>query len=140
MSAGATGNLNLSRVHVLLVDDNEFAREFVTAALNSLNLREILKAENGRQALELIESHLPDLVLVDWMMEPVNGLELIRALRTHESRSLRFMPIIMISAYLPPQPPAIGSMIRAARSRSRPTRLFTSASISMPFARSIAGS
>jgi DNA-binding response OmpR family regulator len=99
MAVSPTGNLNLSRVRVLIVDDNEFAREFITAALNSLNIREIVKAEHGAQALELIKSHMPDLVLIDWMMEPVNGLELIRELRAHPNRSLRFMPIIMVSAY-----------------------------------------
>ena len=95
----STGNLNLSRVRVLVVDDNDFAREFITAALKSLCIREIINAEHGAKALDLIKSHMPDLVLVDWMMEPVNGLELVRELRAHENRSLRFLPIIMVSAY-----------------------------------------
>ena len=99
MAVSPTGNLNLSRVRVLIVDDNEFAREFITAALASLNIREIMMAEHGARALELIKSQMPDLVLIDWMMEPVNGLELIRELRAHPNRALRFMPIIMVSAY-----------------------------------------
>jgi two-component system chemotaxis response regulator CheY len=42
---------------------------------------DVLEAENGRRALELVDAHRPDLVLSDWNMPEMNGIELLRALR-----------------------------------------------------------
>ena len=95
----AADNLNLTRIRALLIDDNPFARELANAALSALNVRDIHRANDGETGLELAEQFKPDLILVDWFMEPVNGLEFIRMVRTHENRSIRFTPIIMVTAY-----------------------------------------
>ncbi|HJL19586.1 MAG TPA: response regulator [Sandaracinaceae bacterium LLY-WYZ-13_1] len=65
---------------VLIVDDSKAMRMIVKRALRSAGVEaEVSEAENGRQALDaLLGSSLPDVVLCDWNMPEMNGLELLR--------------------------------------------------------------
>jgi two-component system response regulator MprA len=53
-----------------------------------------LTATNGREALEVVQQEAPDLLIVDWMMPEMDGLELIQHLRDANNR----MPILMLTA------------------------------------------
>jgi two-component system, chemotaxis family, chemotaxis protein CheY len=96
---GSTGDLNLTRVRALLVDDNEFARDFAATALNALNIRDIHRASDSLEGYKAVSSLIPDLVLVDWVMQPISGVELIKQIRSHPNNAIRFIPIIMVTAY-----------------------------------------
>jgi len=96
---GNTGNLNLTRVRALLVDDNEFAREFIAAALTALNIRDIHRASDSSEGWAAVLSLIPDLILVDWVMQPLSGLDFIRKVRAHPNNAIRYIPIIMVTAY-----------------------------------------
>ena len=65
---------------VLIVDDESSIREMLAVALEMAGF-ETIQAENASSALEHLTSRLPDLMLVDWMMPQVSGLELCRRLR-----------------------------------------------------------
>ena len=56
----------------------------------------IIKASNGLEALELIENHSPDLIILDWMMPKMSGIDVCRTLRSRSETKLR--PIIILSA------------------------------------------
>jgi DNA-binding NarL/FixJ family response regulator len=63
-------------LRIVLADDHALVRAGFRALLQSLDGIEVVaEAENGAQALELIEHHLPDLVLMDIAMPGLNGLE-----------------------------------------------------------------
>ena len=63
-------------LRIVLADDHALVRAGFRALLQSLDGIEVVaEAENGAQALELIERHLPDLVLMDIAMPGLNGLE-----------------------------------------------------------------
>lgn len=58
---------------------------------------EVLEADNGETALELVKSELPDLVLLDVMMPGMDGFEVTRCIRAY--KDLPFIPILLITAY-----------------------------------------
>jgi CheY-like chemotaxis protein len=89
----------LSGLRVLVIDDHAFSRHIGMAALRSLNVHTVAEAENANEGLQAIQSFQPDLILVDWVMEGVDGITFIKAVRGNKSSNARFLPIIMVSAY-----------------------------------------
>ena len=67
--------------------------------LNSVGIREIYEAGNGVSGLEVLREKKCDLILADLAMEPMDGMELTRAIRTAERGTNPFMPIIMITGH-----------------------------------------
>lgn len=80
---------------ILVVDDDELNRRFVSVMLRDPG-HEILQAENGRVALEIVDSRHVDIVLLDINMPVMDGIEALRRLR--ERFSLLELPIIMFTA------------------------------------------
>lgn len=80
---------------VLVVEDEMAQREVLAYNLEAEGFR-VLKAENGEEALLLVEEDTPDIIVLDWMMPNLSGIEVCRRLKTRpESRNI---PIIMLSA------------------------------------------
>lgn len=80
---------------VLVVDDNQMNRDVLTRHLKRQGYA-VAEAANGRQALEMVSKHSFDLVLLDIMMPEVDGYQVLRRLKSHDS--WRDIPVIMISA------------------------------------------
>jgi two-component system, chemotaxis family, chemotaxis protein CheY len=72
---------------ILVADDSRVMRQIVIRTLRQAGYagHEIVEAENGRQALDLVRSEGPDLVLSDWNMPEMNGIDLLDALRASGS-------------------------------------------------------
>lgn len=81
--------------HVLVVDDSAVMRRIICNMLANLGIRNVGHAPNGKVALELIDEHEYGMVLTDWNMPCMNGLELTRAIRSRADT--RKMPVIMIT-------------------------------------------
>lgn len=75
--------MNLDGVKILIVDDEPDIREFITYNLAKLGAT-IDIAEDGKEALDKVESFRPDLLLLDIMMPEMDGVEVCRVLRTKE--------------------------------------------------------
>ena len=73
--------MDLANAKILIVDDNDAMRGNVRELMKDLGLVSIDEASNGRVGLALFESNHYDLVLTDWNMPFVNGLELLRRIR-----------------------------------------------------------
>ena len=67
----------------LVVDDSKVIRKVARHILETLNFS-VDEAEDGRVALERIDAHLPDVVLLDWNMPVIGGLEFLRNLRQRD--------------------------------------------------------
>jgi CheY-like chemotaxis protein len=80
---------------VLVVDDEEGILSAITDLLE-LEGYHVLAAGNGREALERMVATRPDLVLTDWMMPVVDGLQLIEQMEA--TPGLRAIPVILMSA------------------------------------------
>ncbi len=82
------------RSRVLLAEDNADMRDYVRRLLSPLY--EVTVAANGAEALSLAQENPPDLVLSDIMMPIMDGVTLLRSLRSHPI--LRLIPVIFLSA------------------------------------------
>lgn len=80
---------------VLVVDDNEINRDLLSRQLGRRG-HAVVEAEDGLEAMELLEKQEFDLVLLDVMMPKMNGFEVLQ--RVKASDKLRHLPIVMISA------------------------------------------
>jgi two-component system phosphate regulon response regulator PhoB len=80
---------------ILTVEDERPIREMVRMSLEKAGF-DVLEAEDGEQAMVVIADHRPDLVLVDWMLPGMSGIDLARRLKHDDSTSE--LPIIMVSA------------------------------------------
>ena len=78
---------------VLIVDDDERLRKMLQRTLIYAGL-DVLTAANGQEALNQVHTDRPDLIVLDWMMPEVSGLEVIRRLRTEQDQTL----ILMLTA------------------------------------------
>ena len=69
---------------VLVVDDSRLQRRILVASLKKWGF-EVVEAESGEAAMEICKADTPDLILSDWMMPGMNGLEFCRAFRSRSS-------------------------------------------------------
>ena len=79
---------------VLIVDDNREILDFLTTALESSY--QCLTAQSGEDAMKLIETTIPDIVITDQMMPGMDGTELCHRIRHNHSTEL--IPVIMLTA------------------------------------------
>lgn len=91
--------MNLGKLHILIADDLPAARRVLRDMLISLGVGRISEAENGRDALKRLRLVPPDILFTDWEMQPMDGIELIRTLRTAPDSPNPFLPIVLITAH-----------------------------------------
>ena len=84
---------------VLLVEDNPHMRSLLRSLLNAVGIRDITEAGNGATALEAMRDRKCDLILSDLAMQPMDGLEFTRQLRTAATSPNPFVPIIMVTGH-----------------------------------------
>ena len=88
-----------SEVHlgasILVVEDETAIQELIALNLSQAGHDAVL-AGDAHEALERVRDSLPDLMLVDWMLPGISGVDLVRRLRAHERT--RNVPIIMLTA------------------------------------------
>ena len=89
-------NRRQQRSTLLLVDDNTDFLGFLSEELQ-VNYR-ILRAENGKQALEVIHHDMPDLVITDVMMPEMDGNELCRKIKSNDK--MHHLPVMVLTARL----------------------------------------
>ena len=81
--------------NILIADDEPNQLELMSFNLTSAGYS-IIKATNGKEAIELIENHSPDLIILDWMMPKMSGIDVCRTLRSRSET--KQIPIIILSA------------------------------------------
>jgi hypothetical protein len=88
--------MKLGSIRFLVVDDMEVMRKLTLERLYSLGAVHIELAANGQAALKLLREKPFDLVLADWNMPVMSGIELLKAIRA--DKQLSALPVIMITA------------------------------------------
>ncbi|KIN65018.1 Phosphate regulon transcriptional regulatory protein PhoB [Sulfitobacter noctilucicola] len=87
--------MSATQPHVLLVEDEPAQREVLAYNLEAEGYA-VSRAENGEEAMLQVDEITPDLVILDWMMPLMSGIEVCRQLKTREDT--RNIPVIMLSA------------------------------------------
>ncbi len=80
---------------ILAVDDEEHILELVSYNLEHEGYH-VLKAETGEDALAILDNQGVDLVLLDWMLPGIDGIEVLRRIRGN--KQLRKLPVILLTA------------------------------------------
>ncbi|MBA85000.1 phosphate regulon transcriptional regulator PhoB [Thalassobius sp. S69A] len=80
---------------VLVVEDEPAQREVLAYNLEAEGFR-VVKAENGEEGLIMVDEETPDIIVLDWMLPNVSGIEVCRRLKTRTDT--RTIPILMLSA------------------------------------------
>ncbi|MGC9193872.1 MAG: response regulator [Syntrophobacteraceae bacterium] len=81
---------------VMVVDDFSTMRRIVKGVLLDMEFKQIIEAENGSQALRLLESNKVDLIISDWNMPVMTGIELLRQVRAEDR--YKAIPFLMVTA------------------------------------------
>ena len=85
----------MSSKKILVVEDEQAIRDMVGFALSRAGF-ELIEAEDAREAQDRLEEGLPDMILLDWMLPGMSGIELARRLKRDDYT--REVPIIMLTA------------------------------------------
>lgn len=94
MSAGV-----LSKLTVLVVDDEEPIRDLICGILENSGVRKIRQAADGRGAFRDMRAHAPDAVITDFEMKPIDGLAFTRTVRTDPDSPVPDVPILMVTGH-----------------------------------------
>jgi len=89
----------LENISFLIVDDNAFMRQIVKRILGTMGSKKIQEAEDGADALKILRIFSPDIIITDWVMDPIDGIEMTRMIRTASDSKNPFVPIIMLTAH-----------------------------------------
>ena len=84
------------KMHVLVVDDFATMRRIITNVLRQLGFENIVEAEDGTKALQILETEKVDFVITDWNMPQMSGLDLLKAIRASEDK--KHIPVLMVTA------------------------------------------
>lgn len=91
----------LSKVHVLIVDDDSEIINLLRGILMKLGFEHITACRDGSDAISMFRNNLfdreVDLVITDWNMTPMNGLDFVRYIRSSPDSPNKFLPIVMLS-------------------------------------------
>jgi len=83
-------------IKTMVVDDSSMARNYISKVLNNIGIVNITQAENGKEAIDLLQNDYFDLLVTDYNMPEVDGQELVRYVRNESAQSS--IPIIMITS------------------------------------------
>ncbi|MDA0764653.1 MAG: response regulator [Proteobacteria bacterium] len=82
-------------IKILIADDEPNQLELMAFNLENAGFS-VIRAQNGKEALQFTEDHNPDLIIIDWMMPNMSGIDVCRILRSRTDTKL--LPIIILSA------------------------------------------
>jgi len=83
-------------MRVLVVDDFATMRKIIKNVLKQINIDNTVEAENGKQALQTLKNDSVDLIISDWIMPEMTGIEFLRACK--EDPVIKNIPFIMVTA------------------------------------------
>ncbi len=89
----------MERLRVLVVDDNHHMVNIVKTILRGFGVKDFFDGRDPVEAFDIMRSAQIDIIVTDFSMEPINGCEFVRLIRTAEDSPNRYIPIVMLTAY-----------------------------------------
>lgn len=99
MSDSTQSRYVLDNMNVLVLDDNRHMRSLVQSILHALGVKNIREAGDAAEAFKELNHFHADIIIVDWHMEPLDGIDFVRLVRTAKDSANPYVPIIMLSGY-----------------------------------------
>ena len=79
----------------LVVDDSSTMRRIIVKTLRKLGYQSVLEARNGKEGLDRLGAGPVDMVITDWHMPEMNGIDFVRHLRSRDDG--RAVPVLMVT-------------------------------------------
>lgn len=92
-----TTGVNFASLKILVIDDQEFVRTIVKKMLSQLGVGTVIEAHDGNSGLDAVKTELPDLVICDIQMRPMDGFGFVSQLRS--TPGVPQTPVIMLTAH-----------------------------------------
>jgi CheY-like chemotaxis protein len=89
----------IAHLAVLVVEDVRATRVIVRAILRSFGIVDVVEASDGQEALAVLRQRHIDVVISDLCMEPMDGVEFTRRLRTPRNGLNPYVPVLMVSGH-----------------------------------------
>lgn len=89
----------LSNLNIMLVEDDPSMRELIRDVLTAFDIGDIRTASDGSRAFQELRYFTADIVIIDWLMSPMDGLEFLQRIRNGDDSPNPYVPIIMLTAY-----------------------------------------
>lgn len=86
-------------LNILIVDGNSYMRKITRTMLMNLGAKSVIEATDGISALEMIRTNDPDIMLLDWDMPVLSGMEVMRIVRSPGVFPRPNLPIIMLTGH-----------------------------------------
>lgn len=90
---------DFKKLSILIVEDTAPMRKLIASVLETMDVGMIYTAENGEQGYEMVKKVNPDIIVADWHMTPMNGIELTEEIRTNTLSPNRMVPVILVTGY-----------------------------------------
>ena len=90
---------NFGKLSILIVEDTAPMRKLIASVLETMEVGQIYTAENGEEGYEKVKKFNPDIIIADWQMEPMNGIEMTEEVRKNTLSPNRMVPIILVTGY-----------------------------------------
>jgi two-component system, chemotaxis family, chemotaxis protein CheY len=87
------------RLKTLVVDDNVHMRKLVVTILQAFGCVNILEADSGEKGWAVLRESNPDIVVLDWVMEGMSGLDVVKLIRSDPTAPNPFVPVIMLTGH-----------------------------------------
>ena len=91
--------LRFDKLRVLVIDDNQHMRKLIIAVLQAVGVRDLFEAPDGEHAWAHLRESNPDVIILDWQMTGMTGLEFVRLLRNSPRTPNVFVPVIMLTGH-----------------------------------------
>lgn len=92
-------DLDISSLNVLVVEDNKYMQTLIKEILRAFRVRNVRTANDGADALKELKTFPADIILCDWQMDPIDGLDFTRMVRTMSDVANPFVAIILITGH-----------------------------------------
>lgn len=93
---------DFSDITVMIIEDNLFMRQLVRKMLHGFGVRHLLEGADGSEGLEILSRDYVDLVICDWLMDPLDGCGFTQTVRTATDSPNTHLPIVMITGHTEP--------------------------------------
>jgi len=89
----------MKELTVLVVEDSKPMLEIMVTMLTRFGFGKVLTAQDGEQAFSVFQRYKPDIIITDWHMDEVDGLELVQWIRRNKYSVNRSIPIILMTGF-----------------------------------------
>ena len=91
--------MNLTKIQALVVDSDEFSVSILSQMLRGFGLTDLVVAPTGDGAKTLMEKRAFDLLFCEMLLADMPGADLVRWIRAHDSKKVKYLPILMLTGH-----------------------------------------